>query len=142
MKDILQRLYKIARSYTIKPAKMTEKIFKEKEIPFNTKINKGKAGTDKTQGNRSFNSNVSGKNKYEAIPVQVIDDLALFGLTPPCCIKDLRRARNREIKKYHSDRFMNNPEKLDTAKEIMQIYNTAYDRLKEYYSLNDGLRTP
>jgi curved DNA-binding protein CbpA len=46
---------------------------------------------------------------------------------------DVRRARNREVKKFHSDRFLNDPERLETSKKIMQIYNAAYDRLKAHY---------
>ncbi len=48
-------------------------------------------------------------------------------------MEEVRRARNREIKKYHSDKFMNDNNKLETSKQIMQIFNAAYDRLKEYY---------
>ncbi len=66
-------------------------------------------------------------------PRQVAEDLATFNLAPPSSLDAVRRARNREIRKYHSDRFMNDPEKFETSKQIMQIYNAAYDRLEEYY---------
>ena len=62
-----------------------------------------------------------------------VEDLAVFGLTPPSSLEEVRNARNREIKKYHSDKFMHDPEKFKTSKEIMQIYNAAFDRLGKYY---------
>jgi len=64
---------------------------------------------------------------------QAAEDLAVFNLQPPSSMEEVRRARNREIKKYHSDKFMNDPEKQETSKQIMQIYNAAYDRLKKHY---------
>ena len=57
----------------------------------------------------------------------------VFGLTPPSSMVEVQKARNREIKKYHSDRFIKDPEKFETSKEIMQILNLAYDRLEEHY---------
>jgi len=67
------------------------------------------------------------------MPAQVLKDLAVFRLAPPASLDAVKAARNREIKKYHSDKFLNDPERLRTSKEIMQIYNTAYDRLCAYY---------
>ena len=61
---------------------------------------------------------------------KVLDDLNLFGLKPPTTFDEIKKARNREIKKFHPDRFMNEPEKMETAKKILQIYNAAYERLK------------
>ena len=66
-------------------------------------------------------------------PASVLEDLSLFGLSPPADLADVRRARNREVKKYHPDRFGQNPEKAHTAKEILQILNTAYDRLATFF---------
>jgi hypothetical protein len=61
---------------------------------------------------------------------QVAEDLHLFGLTPPVSLDTVKKARNREIKKFHPDKFLNEPEKIETAKRILQIYNAAYDRLE------------
>ncbi len=74
----------------------------------------------------------------QGYPQHVIDDLGVFNLTPPSSLDEVRRARNREIKKYHSDKFMDDPEKLETSKQIMQIVNAAYDRLKVYYKEQEG----
>ena len=70
--------------------------------------------------------------RYAGYPQQVIEDLHLFGLSPPVTLEELRKTRNREIKKFHPDRFMNDPEKMETAKRILQIYNAAYERLKTH----------
>jgi DnaJ-domain-containing protein 1 len=80
----------------------------------------------------------SGGNRYRntdtsAFPQQVVQDLAEFGLTPPSSIAEVKKKWKDEMKKYHSDKFMNDPEKFKVSKEIMQIYNAAYDRLKQYY---------
>jgi len=65
---------------------------------------------------------------------QVRDDLQLFGLTPPSSLDEVRQIRNRELKKFHPDKYAGEPHKLETAKKIVQIYNAAYDRLKRHYS--------
>lgn len=71
-------------------------------------------------------------------PAQVVEDLATFGLKPPASLAEVKRARNREMKKFHSDRFVNDPDKFQTSKQIMQIYNAAYDRLRKYYEGRSG----
>ncbi len=82
---------------------------------------------------RQKNRAPSSAQTSRGIPQQVIDDLAVFDLTPPSSLDKVRAARNKEIKKYHSDKFVNDPDRFDTSKEIMQIYNAAFDRLRAYY---------
>ncbi len=139
MIDILERLYRIAKANLPDPPEIIENfIEKHKDGIFRWKSRdeygdwdfnswKDGGGDQTTYGENDFKSYNSG------IPRQVIDDLAVFGLVPPSSMKEVKKARNREIKKFHPDHFLNNPEKLKTAKEILQIYNAAYDRLKEYY---------
>ncbi len=71
-------------------------------------------------------------------PQQVVEDLGLFDLSPPSSLSEVKRARNREMKKFHSDRFVNDPAKFQTSKEIMQIYNAAFDRLRRFYESRSG----
>lgn len=71
-------------------------------------------------------------------PQQVVEDLGLFDLTPPSSLSEVKRARNQEMKKFHSDRFVNDPAKFQTSKEIMQIYNAAYERLRKFYESRSG----
>ena len=70
---------------------------------------------------------------YPGVPQQVVEDLGVFDLSPPSSWEEVKAARNREIKKYHSDKFVNDPDRFETSKEIMQIYNAAFDRLRTYY---------
>ena len=67
-------------------------------------------------------------------PPHVVDDLQLFGLTPPSSLQEVKKARNSEIKTYHPDHFHSDLAKRETAKKILQIYNSAYQRLSRYYA--------
>ena len=80
------------------------------------------------------NSESPHSNPYAEYPKQVVEDLLVFGLTPPSSLEEVKKIRNKTFLKYHSDRFINDPEKYETSKQLMQIYNDAYARLKLYYS--------
>ncbi len=67
---------------------------------------------------------------------QLREDLQLFGLTPPSSLEAVRQVRNTELKKFHPDKYLDQPDKLETAKRIVQIYNTTYDRLKKHFGTN------
>jgi len=67
---------------------------------------------------------------------QVIDDLTCFGLRPPSSLKEVTAARNKEMLKYHPDKFATNPEKTTYANKIALIYNAAFERLKVHFSEN------
>ena len=86
---------------------------------------------------QTFSKSDSGSKPRADYPRQVIEDLSLFELKPPASLQIVKKARNEEIKKYHPDRFNNDKSKQDTAKQIMQIYNSAYERLEKYYA-NQG----
>lgn len=73
-------------------------------------------------------------SSYSVYPPAVVEDLKTFGLLPPSSFDEVKKARNREIRKYHSDRFMHDSEKLETSKQIMQILNSAYERLDDWYN--------
>jgi hypothetical protein len=81
----------------------------------------------------SFSEPDPGPAEASPFPRQVIEDLAVFNLKPPSSLEEVKRMRNLEMKTYHADRFYNDPERFQTAQEIMQIYNAAYERLKAYY---------
>ncbi|MBA4367816.1 MAG: hypothetical protein C0403_09280 [Desulfobacterium sp.] len=71
--------------------------------------------------------------KFKDYPDQILEDLSNFKLAPPSSLSEVRKARNQESKKYHPDRFMDDTERQETAKEIMQIYNESYSRLKKFF---------
>jgi hypothetical protein len=131
MKDIANRLLRIIRSHV-------------NRLPFAGRFKR----QGKTAGNNSYSYGYSGGNRENRfnnpgpgarggtksnIPPQILEDLAVFELKPPSSLEEVKKARNREIRKFHSDKFINDPEKYKTSKEIMQIYNAAYARLEKYY---------
>ena len=65
-------------------------------------------------------------------------DLSVFGLYPygqeKITMALIKKKRNEMIKEYHSDRYSRDPEKEIVSKELMQIVNQAYDRLKKTIS--------
>ena len=69
----------------------------------------------------------------KGIKTEIERDLEVFNLNPPSSWKEVRKRRNDLIKKYHSDLYSSNPEKEKIAKEITQIYNDTYDRLKKHF---------
>ena len=146
MRNIFKRIYKMARAegaYRLK--KFGDLLFGdiEREARDNANRWSSNSGSSYSRGNDGFSGgNQGGKtrpggtsasHRASGIPKQVAEDLAVFNLRHPCTWEEVRKARNREIKKYHSDRFLNDAERYKTSKEIMQIYNAAFDRLKAYY---------
>lgn len=154
MKDILDRLCRVAMAYGLKNTNVIKKLLKNRDNTFsrefgdedfdrirekfssffdNQKERAGSGQQETGQKNRKRHGFDDNTETYPDMPARFVENLALFNLVPPSSLDEVRKARNREIKKYHSDKFINNPEKLETSKEIMQIYNAAFDWLKEYY---------
>ncbi|MCG8337734.1 MAG: J domain-containing protein [Proteobacteria bacterium] len=96
-----------------------------------TEETKWSKADNRQQQNRYQQDYSSAGPKKTPTPDQVTEDLQLFGLTPPSSLDEVKKARNREIKKFHPDKFLQEPEKMETAKKILQIYNAAYDRLEK-----------
>ncbi len=124
--SFFSRLYNITKSYTPRLIKA------DKENRFHqdnttSKFTTGNQESPSKEPSHPQNTDTS------AFPQQVVQDLAEFGLLPPSSVDEVKKKWKTEVKKYHSDKFIQNPEKLKVSKEIMQIYNAAYDRLKQYY---------
>ncbi len=139
MTEIFRRLYNITRSRIPKTTRNKDHEYSSFEDldPFNKK-------SDQDSGNRSssdFNS-AGGSKQYQNVQQQVVEDLKVFDLTPPSSLAEVKKRRNEEIKKYHSDRFISDPERFKTSTEIMQIYNAAYERLKEHYKKDEAPSSP
>lgn len=139
MLDILERLYKIAKvnvqHYTQIFEDAIDRKINQESFSYSEEESYSYSEKNSYSGNEDWNSfgSSKGTDYYSGVPRQVVDDLSVFGLKPPSSLEEVRNARNREIKKFHPDKFMNDPEKIETSKEIMQIFNAAYDRLKEHY---------
>jgi DNA topoisomerase IA len=56
----------------------------------------------------------------------------LLGVTPNSTKEDIRKAYIREIKKWHPDKFQNEPEKASEALAKSKELNEAYELLKDY----------
>ncbi len=150
MRDILKRFYKIAKAEgASRLRKIGDMLFGEfeksgggyRDYGTGDGYDKSGDGRYRNEHDRFGGQGARGSQKGGAysgrtaggVPSQVAEDLAVFGLRPPSSLEEVKKARNREIKKYHSDRFIDDPEKYKTSKEIMQIYNAAFDRLKDHY---------
>lgn len=131
MSNILKRLIRVAKSYIPHGTRISKE--ESEEIPFSFNQNNRNSKTRNFYSDSSSFTGNDQDNDYSQVPKQVVEDLSVFNLKPPSSLEEVRKARNREIKKYHSDKFVNDLERFQTSKEIMQIYNAAYDRLKDYY---------
>lgn len=127
MSNVLERLFHVARARIPRPGDFFGK--KDTEVPPFAEDFTDYADSGQTRTEEQYSSGF----RQTDLPPQVVEDLAVFDLTPPSSLAEVRAARNREVKKYHSDRFVNDAERFQTSKEIMQILNAAYDRLKAYY---------
>jgi DnaJ-domain-containing protein 1 len=130
MTEIFRRLYNITRSRIPKATRN-----KDHEYSSFEGFDPENKESEQDAGNRpssDFNS-AGASREYQNVPQQVVEDLKVFDLTPPSSLEEVKKRRNEEIKKYHSDKFINEPERFKTSTEIMQIYNAAYERLKEHY---------
>lgn len=136
---IIDRLFQIARSQGGAGGRLRERIFKKIEKPFEGSTFRSRGASGQRERGREGESRTQGPgSRRTSSPTQLEKDLATFNLKPPSSMEEVRKARNREIKKYHSDRFMNDPDKLDASKQIMQILNSAYDRLKRHFESKGG----
>ena len=90
-----------------------------------------------TNANKESRYEDFSKNRSTETPTsteqQLVDDLALFDLRPPSTLKEVKAARNREMLKYHPDKFSSDSEKLKVANDIALIYNAAFDRLEKHF---------
>lgn len=122
-KTMIRRLFRIVQS------NIDYAIHKSQQSP------SGKANTyEHTHDQNSDTSSTAGHAQARSkSQQQLIDDLALFGLTPPATLKAVTAARNREMLKFHPDKFATNQDKSAVANEIALLYNAAFDRLKVYY---------
>jgi hypothetical protein len=136
MGNILNRLLQIARAESLNRVHRlgARLVFEHLADQFFTEDRfSGSDSSDNSNTKRQRFKNKDFQRRSPGVPHQVCKDLEIFNLKPPSSLEEVKKARNREFKKYHSDRFMNNPEKYQTSKEIMQIYNAAYERLTSYY---------
>ncbi|MBW1899805.1 MAG: hypothetical protein JRI61_12220, partial [Deltaproteobacteria bacterium] len=96
MTTILKRLYNIAKAYRSNIPGLSGRVPNES----------GTGASEKAESlrsesfSRNFSSGKAGCGKDSDYPRQVMEDLANFNLVPPSSLSEVRKARNREIKKY------------------------------------------
>ncbi len=147
--DINKRLFRLLKAVANDQAESISSFFDQGSFVFNDTLEKWEkkynlGGKDHENRKKTANdfsgsesndktSNSQEKTSFKSnnFSQQFVDDLQLFGLKPPSSLEEIKKSRNREMKKFHPDKFMNDPEKMDTAKNIVQIYNSAYERLKK-----------
>jgi curved DNA-binding protein CbpA len=56
----------------------------------------------------------------------------ILGLSRNSTFDEIKKAYRRQIKKWHPDKFQNQPEELSKAIEISKHINTAFEELKEH----------
>ena len=122
MTDLGTRIFRLVQAWGAEGMEAIEKQLKE-----GGPVEEVLSDFEKTQG---FNEPQAKPTK--TWPKDLTEDLAVFGLTPPATIEQVKGLRNKELKKYHPDRFNFEPEKLETAKQIVQILNQAYERLENH----------
>ncbi len=136
--DISQRLFRLMRIIAEDKFETIERFIDEGSGFFDERLKAWESEFDFSDEEPKANSrhqkqhsqSDSHKTKYNH---QLVEDLQLFGLKPPSSLEAVRQVRNQEMKKFHPDRYLNQPEKMETAKKIVQIYNAAYDRLKKSF---------
>lgn len=132
MSELLRRAVRMIRSYAASGLDISldeEPPVEEQTARKRTSKQRQDAPTGKTKNTSS-----------PGMPQQVVEDLGVFDLTPPSSWEEVRAARNREVKRYHSDKFVNDPDRFETSKQIMQMYNAAFERLRAYYQKADKRR--
>ncbi len=143
MWDILDKLYTVAKSYMGRKDQTSEdreRIFEKKyhdpqESSFRNTWQDNKFRSSSAPpgyDQNDYTDSDTGKN-YPGGQSQLAEDHAVFGLKSPSSLKEVKHARNRELKKHHSDLHVDDAEKFKASNEIMRIYNAAYERLSKYY---------
>ncbi|MGK0288820.1 MAG: hypothetical protein ACI86H_000241 [bacterium] len=147
MSDISRRLKRIADSIAGKQLEELEKLFNsgmsqiderlaewEKKLGILEDKRKSSSSKQKSSSSSDQSNQKNSQHTYSTSDTQLKEDLANFGLYIGATWPEIKKARNREMKKFHADLYANNPEKLETAQKIMQIYNASYERLKKKYN--------
>ncbi|BBM89576.1 hypothetical protein COTS27_01281 [Spirochaetota bacterium] len=71
-------------------------------------------------------------NTEATIPTPIVEALAVFDLTYPTTLAEVTKKRNALLKTYHPDRFEHDTRKKDTANDMIQLINEAYEKARAY----------
>ena len=140
--DLSKRLYRVLRSITDDRLEAVGKfidwgdsLLDERLRAWEEELGLNEDESFKETSNKTYTDPQKEQEKNRShIPPQFIEDLKLFDLTPPSSFEEVKKARNREMKVFHPDKYLNHPEKMEIANQIVKIYNDAYERLKKSFS--------
>jgi len=135
--DLSRRLYRVLRTLTEDRLSTLDRIIERGDAFLDERLREWEEKLGLNDQDEFSTSN--GDTHYNepnyartdsAYSVQFVEDLRLFDLEPPSSLQEVKKARNREMKVFHPDKYLNDPDKLEIANQIVQIYNDAYERLK------------
>ncbi len=137
--DASGRMFRLLRAIANDQVTTVEKFINQGNTFLDDRLNEWekKLGLDEDEKDTHHKQNQrqeSRSYRHSIYPQQLIEDLQLFNLKPPSNWEEVKNTRKREMKKFHPDKYMNDPDKMETAKKIVQIYNGAYERLKDSFN--------
>ena len=83
--------------------------------------------TEKQQPSQDFNFNYGHHNTTPLFSKEELEHYAALELKPGAAFPEIKAAYKSLMKKYHPDRFHNDPAKHKSALELAQKLNKAYD---------------
>mgnify|MGYP006387976439 FL=1 len=109
----------------------------KQQSEYNKTENKQKHTYKKTEHSKSKPKNTnqtSGKRYY--VPFELYKDFKTLCLMPGTNLDECKVAYKSLLKKFHPDKFANEPEKQKEATEITSSITSAFTRIKTWYEEN------
>ncbi|MBE6348547.1 MAG: hypothetical protein E7064_06345 [Spirochaetaceae bacterium] len=109
----------------------------KQQSEYNKTENKQKHTYKKTEHSKSKPKNTnqtSGKRYY--VPFELYEDFKTLCLIPGTNLDECKVAYKSLLKKFHPDKFANEPEKQKEATEITSSITSAFTRIKTWYEEN------
>lgn len=109
----------------------------KQQSEYNKTENKQKHTYKKTEHSKSKPKNTnqtSGKRYY--VPFELYEDFKTLCLMPGTNLDECKVAYKSLLKKFHPDKFANEPEKQKEATEITSSITSAFTRIKTWYEEN------
>lgn len=111
----------------------------KQQSEFNTKNNSqsqkfSNKKTEQQKASSKQKKQTTGKRYY--VPFELYDDFKTLCLMPGTNLDECKVAYKSLLKKFHPDKFANEPEKQKEATEITSSITSAFTRIKTWYEEN------
>lgn len=111
----------------------------KQQSEFNTKNNSHSQNfsnkkTEQQKASSKQKKQTTGKRYY--VPFELYDDFKTLCLMPGTNLDECKVAYKSLLKKFHPDKFANEPEKQKEATEITSSITSAFTRIKTWYEEN------